>query len=349
MKRRRFIQQLLQTATVAGTADAFSTSRVLGANDRVQVALIGCGGRGMLVAKLMQAVPGVEVAAVCDVYDQRALAAQAWAGPGCKTFRDFRRVLELPQIDAVLIATPDHWHAIPTVLACQAGKDIYVEKPLAHNIAEGQAMVKAARDHNRVVQVGLQQRSAPHYAEATRIIQSGGLGRVAFVREYSGFVLSYEASMLKGHGAAGRTPGKKYYQARGADDHPHGEGYYGTNGTLIVDRLGFEIFPEMKSASGPGAAAWEDSTGLRMERQERAAEDATELHEKNFIECVRSRQKPVADIQTGHHSTNVAHLGNIAYRTNRKIRWDGAREEIMGDPDASILLRRGSRKPWDLI
>lgn len=407
----------------------------------------------MSVAKLMQAVNGVQVAAVCDVYDQRAQAAQAWAGPRCKTFNDFRRVLELPEIDAVLIATPDHWHAVPTVLACQAGKDVYVEKPLAHNIAEGQAMVKAARDHNRVVQVGLQQRSAPHYAEAARIIQSGGLGPVAFVRiwnsvnmyptgigrapdseppsgvdwdfylgpapsvpfdknrfvstyrwfwdyggglitdfgthrfdslhqimgvtapvtvsasggrygltdgaetpdfvqvtfEYPGFVLSYEASMLNAHGAAGRTPGKKYYQARGADDHPHGEAYYGTNGTLIIDRLGFEIFPEMKSASGPGAAAREDSTGLRMERRERAAEDATALHVKNFIECVRSRQKPVADIQTGHHSTNVAHLGNIAFRTNRKIRWDGAREEIMGDSEASKLLRRESRKPWDLI
>src|SRR5690242_5670790 len=121
MKRRQFLRQLVQTVTMAAATDALSHRQVLGANDRVRIGLIGCGGRGMFVAKLMREVPGVEFAAVCDVYDEHARAAREWAGPACKSFRDFRRVLELPEVDGVLIATPDHWHAIPTVLACQAG------------------------------------------------------------------------------------------------------------------------------------------------------------------------------------------------------------------------------------
>ena len=156
--------------------------------------------------------------------------------------------------------------------------------------------------------------------------------------------------MLNAHGAGGRTPGKKYYQARAADDRPHGEAYYGTNGTLIVDRLGFEIYPELSSVSGPGAAGrGENSEGYRMERKEMFADDATGLHVKNFIECVRTRNRPVADVETGHRSTIVAHLGNIAFRTGRKIHWESAKEEIVGDPEASKLLGRLARKPWDLI
>jgi predicted dehydrogenase len=168
--------------------------------------------------------------------------------------------------------------------------------------------------------------------------------------QYPGFILSYDACMLNAHGAGGRTPGKKYYQARGADDRPHGEAYYGTNGTLIADRLGFEIYPESDTASGPGTAGPEQrSEGFRIQRKEMSAEDATASHVKNFIECVRSRKKPAADVEIGHRSTIVAHLGNIAYRTGHKIRWDAAKEEIVDDSGAAKLLARQARKPWDLI
>ena len=156
--------------------------------------------------------------------------------------------------------------------------------------------------------------------------------------------------MLNAHGAGGRTPGKKYYQARGADDRPHSEAYYGTNGALIADRLGFEIYPESNTTSGPGAAGREQrSEGFRMQRKEMSAEDATASHVKNFIECVRSRKKPAADVEIGHRSTIVAHLGNIAYRTGHKIRWDAAKEEILDDSEAAKLLARQARKPWALI
>jgi predicted dehydrogenase len=183
MKRRTFIKCLAQAAAVASIpSTALSAERVRGANERVNVALIGCGGRGRLDARLMREVPNVDCVALCDVYEPNLSAAKEWAGSNAKTFGDFRRALELKEVDAVLIATPDHWHAIPTVLACQAGKDVYVEKPAGHNIREGRAMVAAARRHNRIVQTGTQQRSAPHYAEVARIIQSGELGRVHFVR-----------------------------------------------------------------------------------------------------------------------------------------------------------------------
>ena len=453
MKRRQFIKRVVQTGAVV-SATALSAEHVLGANERVRVGLIGCGGRGMFDAKLMRAAPEVEFVAVCDLYPLHVARAREWAGPSAKEYKDFRRLLEQKDIDAVLIATPDHWHAIPAVLACQAGKDVYVEKPLSHNIQEGRTMVDAARRHNRVVQMGAQQRSAPHYAEVARIIQSGELGRVHFVRiwnytnmfpngighapdsdppegvdwdmclgpapyvrfnrnrfigtyrwfwdyggglvtdfgihrfdsmhqimkvdaplsvsasggrygltdgaetpdvvqvtyEYPGFILSYEACMLNSHGAGGRTPGKKYYQARGANDRPHGEAYYGTNGTLIADRLGFEIYPELQVASGPGAVGrGEAAEAFRMQRKEMSAEDATALHVKNFVECVRSRKQPAADVEIGHRSTIVAHLGNIAYRTGHKIRWDAAKAQIVDDSEAARLLARQARKPWDLI
>ena len=159
--------------------------------------------------------------------------------------------------------------------------------------------------------------------------------------EYPGFVLSYEASMLNAHGCGGRTPGKKYYQARGPDDRPHGMAFYGSDGSLFADRLGFEVYPELRDEKAAG--------GFRTERLDVSGDDATALHLKNFIECIRTRQKPVADVEIGHRSTTVPHLGNIAFRTGHKIRWDAEREEILDDPQASQFLDRPVRKAWDLI
>jgi predicted dehydrogenase len=168
--------------------------------------------------------------------------------------------------------------------------------------------------------------------------------------EYPGFVMSYEATLLNSLGTGLRTPDKKYYQAKGESDRPHGEAFYGPNGTLLSDRLGFEVVPELKMASGPGAVGRNQPTeGFRSERREAAATDRTDLHVRNFIECVRSRKEPVATVESGHRASIVAHLGNIAYRTGRKIRWDKEKEQIVGDADASKLLWREPRKQWDLI
>ncbi len=453
MERRQFIQQVAGTALVSATA--LSGARILGANDRVNIGLIGCGGRGRADADLLRQLSDVKVVAVCDVYEPHAEAAKTGAGSGCRSYGDFRRLLEQRDIDAVLVATPDHWHAAITMLACQAGKDLYVEKPLGHTIREGRKMVEAARRYKRVVQTGTQHRSAPHFRQAAEIVQSGRIGPVHFVRvwnylnmspdgigraadsaplpgldwdfylgpaprvpfnknrflvsyrwfwdyaggmatdygthrldsvhqvmgvdaprsataaggrlelddgaetpdvlqityEYPGFVLSYEASMLNDHGCGGRRPGKKYYLTRSADDRPHGIAFYGSKGSLFADRVGFELYPEPRGESGPGAVNTPGDAveGFRAEPLEAAGEDATGLHLKNFIECVRTRQKPAADVEIGHRSTIVPHLGNIAFRTGRKIRWDSQREEIIDDPKASELLDRPARKPWDLI
>ncbi|HKI70762.1 MAG TPA: Gfo/Idh/MocA family oxidoreductase [Verrucomicrobiae bacterium] len=126
MKRRHFIKRVAQTAAALSATSALSAERVIGANERVHIGLVGCGGRGMFDAKLMRDVPNVEFVAVCDLYPPRLARAKEWAGTSAKESKDFRRLLEQENIDALLIATPDHWHAIPTVLACQAGKDVYV-------------------------------------------------------------------------------------------------------------------------------------------------------------------------------------------------------------------------------
>jgi predicted dehydrogenase len=449
MKRRHFLKVALSTIS------ALSASRVYGANERVNVGLIGCGGRGNLVGKLMKAVRGVDFVALCDVYDAQFAATREWAGERCKTVKDFRRVLEMKEVDAVLIATPDHWHGIPAVLACEAGKDIYLEKPLAYSVKEGRKVVDAVRKHNRVMQVGIQHRSAPHYAEAAEIVRSGALGKIRFVRiwnyvnmaprgigkaedsqppegadwdffvgpaperkfnknrfiktyrwfwdyggglvsdfgvhrfdsmhqvmgadapltvsaaggrfdlqdgcetpdfvqatyEYPGFVMSYEASMLNSLGMPGRPAGHNTYGARGEWDRPHGEAFYGSNGTLVSSRIGYEIYPEMEAPSGPGAVGATPGAAARykIERKSVASADRTDLHVKDFIECVRSRKKPVADVEAGHRSTIIAHLGNIAYRTGHKLRWDAGSEKIVDDAEAAKLLWREPRRKWDII
>src|SRR5687768_11783580 len=177
--RRNFVR-----ATATGMT-ALSYQRVMGANDRVNVALVGCGGRGRYVARLIREAPNVAYTAVADVYQTNADQAREWAGTDAKSFPDFRKLLDLKEVDAVHIATPDHWHAIATVLACQAGKDVYVEKPVSLTVREGRVMVNAARKHNRIVQAGTQHRSAPHFMKIAEMIQRGDIGQVKFVRVWN--------------------------------------------------------------------------------------------------------------------------------------------------------------------
>jgi len=177
MKRRQFL-----AATAAATAPLFIPARAFGANDRVVTAHIGVGNQG--TGNLMRLAENAAV--ICDV-DQTMLekAAMKFAkdkGRKLELETDFRRVLDRKDIDAVVITTPDHWHAIPTIMACQAGKDVYCEKPLSLTIDEGQAMVKAARDNNRVVQTGSQQRSSKEFLLACRLVRSGKIGKVTEVQ-----------------------------------------------------------------------------------------------------------------------------------------------------------------------
>jgi predicted dehydrogenase len=430
---------------------ALSAARVAGANERVNVGLIGCGGRGRYVARFMKE-GGAEFVAVADVYEKNASSAQVWAGSSCAAHSDFRRLLEDRNVDAVLVATPDHWHAAATVLACAAGKHAYVEKPLAHNIREGRAIVEAARRYKRIVQPGMQHRSSNHFAECAEIVQSGQLGKVHFVRiwnavnmiprgigkvadeavpeglnwdmycgpapavpfnrkrflstyrwfwdysggyitdygthrfdtmhqimgvdtpktavaaggrfalddagqmpdvltvtyEYPGFVLVYEGINVNGFGTGVRTAGMRYYNAKGPHDRPNGMAFYGTNGTLMADRVGYEIFPELAASGWPAEPAGA-APQFRMERKQMNTTDATAMHARAFVEAVKGLRRPAAEIESGHRATIVPHLGNISYKTGLKLKWDAAREDFDGQPEATRLLGRTARPPWNLI
>jgi predicted dehydrogenase len=184
--RRTFV-----SGTASGLVGAAATqasgeqSSPVSPNDRITVGFIGLGGMGRANLGYFGQVPEVRVAAVCDVWDfnlQEAVKATSMRPEGAaQAYKDFRQLLERKDIDAVVISTPDHWHGLITILACEAGKDVYVEKPLAHNVVEGRRMVDAARKHKRVVQLGTQQRSGVHYQEAVRLIQEGAIGTVSRV------------------------------------------------------------------------------------------------------------------------------------------------------------------------
>src|SRR5882724_6023657 len=151
----------------AAALPAASYSRVLGANDKIQLGVIGCGERGRHDMSQFMMVPTVNVAAVCDIYGEQIDKARQRAA-AARNFTDHRKLLEMKEIDAVLIATPDHWHSRVAIDALRAGKDVYVEKPLTLKIEEGPPIVKAARENDRICQVGMQQRSGKHYLEAKR-------------------------------------------------------------------------------------------------------------------------------------------------------------------------------------
>jgi predicted dehydrogenase len=175
-------RQFSQAAAAAGLATAASARRVLGANDRVRLGFIGVGNRGDQVLSAFLEHKDADVAAVCDIYQPYVEFACKKIGGAPEQFRDYRKLLDRKDLDAVVINTPDHWHALQTVHACEAQKDVYVEKPLSLCVAEGRAMVRAGREHKRVVQCGIQRLSSPMCAEAAEVVRSGGIGKVTAVR-----------------------------------------------------------------------------------------------------------------------------------------------------------------------
>jgi len=184
--RRKFIKHSTRGVLGAGlTLSAARWNSVLGANDRVRLGVIGTGNRGGDVMGVFQKEPTVEVVALCDCYDKHMQAALQKTEGKAKTHADYRQLLDSKDVDAVLIATPDHWHTAMTVDALKAGKDVYIEKPLTFTIEEGHSIIRAVKENKRVLQVGLQQRSGTHYAEAKReYVDTGKLGKVTLVRTW---------------------------------------------------------------------------------------------------------------------------------------------------------------------
>jgi predicted dehydrogenase len=393
--------------TAAGAADQPS--------ERILLAVMGVHGRGRDLVRGFSAFEDVEIAYICDVDENVVPAALKLVNSRQKRTptveKDIRRVLEDKNVTALAIAAPDHWHALATIWACQAGKHVYVEKPISHNLIEGRRMVEAARRYNRVVQVGTQRRSAAHVASAADLVRSGKLGKVPFARSWIGgnrksighkqdasvpagvdydlwlgpapertfnpnrfhynwhWFWDYGTGELGNNGIHGldlarqvlglETPnriacgGGKYFYDDDQEtpdtqiatfDFPHtclvwehriwakrdlegqswGVSIQGENGTLLVDDRGWRIL-------GGGEASEKVS-------------DAERPHLRNFLDCIRSGNRPNADIEEGHKSTRLCHLGNIAYRTGRTLHFDAATETIRDDVEANRLLGRTYRK-----
>ncbi len=441
--RRHFIHDsgkgLLGAAVGATTLSALQHVRAAGANERVRIALIGCGGRGKIVVRnLIEA--GAELACLCDLNPERLESAAADLGEVMprkpRLTQEVRTVWEDRGIDAVVIATPDHWHAPLSIDACRAGKDVYVEKPHAHNIWESQQMVVAARRYNRIVQVGTQNRSAPYNQLARDYVQSGKLGRIALVKVYN--LESGRAFKLGEPGS--RPAGLDWDHWLGpAADRPWHQGLYRggwhrfwdfSGGDMIDDGihqmdlalmlLGDRGRPRVISATG-GKMAYPEADGESPDVQvvnyefddlvltfemtnyprymQKTSDDirrndllpywtmnATRIeiygseylmtvgrhgggwivaqsggrivekqfgrpgdapHTQDFIDCVKSRKKPNADVETAHASCAIVHLGNIAYRVaDQKLRFDWAKERFVGSPQADALLKRQYREKY---
>jgi predicted dehydrogenase len=180
LNRRSFVRSV----AAAGLAAAASNVRILGANDRIRLGCIALGNRGDQVLDAFLVHKDCQVAAVCDIYQPYMDFAARKSGENPAQFRDYRRLLEVKDLDAVIICTPDHWHALQTIHACEAGKDVYVEKPLSLCVAEGRKMVEAARRYKRVTQVGVHRRSSPVCRDAAELVRSGELGRITAVRSF---------------------------------------------------------------------------------------------------------------------------------------------------------------------
>ena len=285
LSRRTF----LSTAAGAGMAAVFpatSRARAQGANDRLRVGVIGAGGRGRYVMQLLQRQPGVEIVALCDVFQGSLAEARklvTTAGP--RMLGDHRELLDDRTVDAVLIATPDHWHAPMTIDAVRAGKDVYLEKPIAHSIEEGRAIVRAAAESGRVVQVGLQQRSGPHYVQAKQaFFDSGRIGEVGHVRTWwhgqNPRALNpaldrrpdgLDWERFVGPARAQPFNPRRFYQWRNYAD--FGEGQVGDLFTHWVDVVHWfvgESLPSAASAIGgvfhfPDGRDWPDTVSLLLE------------------------------------------------------------------------------------
>ena len=443
--RRAFVAS---STSGAATLVLSSAATAKPASAKVVLALIGAGGRGVGVALDFASRKDAEVACVCDLHEERlARAVKAIAtrqGKAPKTLKEMRRVFDDKAIDAVIIATPDHWHAPASILACQAGKDVYVEKPPSHNIWEGRKMVQAARKYDRVVQVGTQNRSSPYNLAARDYIKSGKLGEIHLVKvfnlksgspfrlgandkpptgfdweawlgpapsrphnarlfhggwhqfwTYSGGDLADDgihqidlAMMLLGdpglpravHCSAGRfahkddgevpdtqvityefpkllltfeLTGWPPYMDKIAGDIRTGSEFpfwpqcatrielYGSQGLMYIGPHGggWQVFGRAKRQSRPGEL---------IEQLHGRPGDAP--HEQDFIDCIKSRKRANADVEIGHRSASLVHLGNIAHRTgNQRLEFDAKSETFVASDVANRLLRRHNQTKYSVV
>ncbi|MCL2330122.1 MAG: Gfo/Idh/MocA family oxidoreductase [Phycisphaerae bacterium] len=415
-----------QNASATTPADmTASTTASTAANERLTVGIIGAGkmAHEYHFSELLK-FPDVQIVAVCDVDTNRREAAKkrvedTYASKnkagfkGCDAINDFRDLIARKDIDAVLIATPDHWHAIPLIEACKAGKDVYCEKPLTLTIAEAKLCIDAARKFNRVVQAGSQQRSNVfgQFRQACEFIRNGRIGKIRKVTvgvgkppkpcdlpgepmepgldwnlwqgyaperpynsilsprgvhthfpawrwyiEYAGgsladmgahhFDIAQWALGMDESGPVKVIPpddpkadyGAKFIYANGIEmvhvHQPTGCVFYGEEGTLYIDREKLISIPEeaTKEPLKPTEQKLFESPG----------------HHRNWIDCIRSRKRPLCDVEIGARAATICHLANLAYLHRRTFQWDPTKWQFVGNKQDNELLDRKRRDPWQL-
>jgi len=328
LTRRKFILGSLGTGTalMMKPASAFTKpfSKIAGANDQLRVAVVGLRGKGKHHAELFNKLPNVRVVALCDVDTEildREVKKFKAINQNVDTYIDYRKLLENKDIDAVVIATPNHWHSLMGIWACQAGKDVYVEKPISHNVWEGSKLVEAARKYDRIVQAGTQSRSDEALPEVFDYIHQGNLGKIKAVY---GLCYKRRASIGKVKGPTQIPSSINYDLWTGpAPLHPlrrsrvhydwhwvweTGNGDIGNQGIHQMDQCRWAL-----GESGFPKNIIHDNKGNKIQQ---FSGTGGESHIANFIKAVRSRKVGDlnADIKEGHISSALCHLGNISYR-----------------------------------
>jgi predicted dehydrogenase len=396
--RREFLKDTAFGGGGAAVLSGLSPAVALGANDRIRVGVLGSGQRAQSVMGKFLKVPGVEFAAVCDVYTPARTAASEIAGPNAQAYTNYHEVLDRKDIDAVLIGSPDHWHKQMLVDAVNAGKDAYVEKPIMHSIEEGVEMVRVVDGSNRIVQTGTQQRNWAHWKIGKQIVDSGRLGKITMVHAYwyqkytaKEDLPKIDAADLDWKGFLGSAPDQPFTEdkfrrwrwywdfggglltdllthwidvvqwytnqpapktattvgalyandwqcpdtATAVYEYPGnfmlsftgsinssvddgGLVFCGSDATLKVDRTRLAVYPE-GVPHVPGTLAPEPELFMRAEH------DGTLDNVIDFVNCMRTRKPPNANIHVGFEAARASLIGNIALQRGMKVAWDATK------------------------
>ncbi len=433
LDRRDFLKSSIGAVA---TLTAVSQKKSYSANEKVIMGVMGLGGRGTYLAETFAQRPDVEIAYLSDTNTRRFArareAVEEAQGKRTKLVQDFRKILDDPNVDCLVNATPDHWHGLGTIMACQAEKDVYVEKPMSHNIWEGRKMIEAARKYKRVVQVGMQTRSSAYSKKAKQFIEAGNLGYINLVRVFNmmqhskqreapnqpvpeGFdydmwcgpapKLPYNPSrrwLNQWEYSCGPIPGDAIHQLDIAryllNDMPYPKSVSHAGGvnvlrdgretpdtqfatfdygrlTLLletalwtpymkktpvnirdsdrfpnwpfsstkVEILGTKGFMHFSRHGGGWQAFDSDCELMRSEFGRQGDKE----HKDNFIDCIRTRKKPNADVEMGHKSALLCHMANISYRVgNKQLEFDPKTESFTNSDQANKYLKRKYREPW---
>lgn len=429
INRRHFLKKSMACVAALGFP-AIIPSSVLGRNgrtapnNRINLAFIGLGNRGFrwdapigTLVRSFIAFEDCHVSIACDVDrrwrdDTKKFVDQTYGNKDCEAINDFREILIRKDIDALVVATPHHWHAEMTVLACQYGKDIYIEKPISNTIHQARAMVEAARRYGRIVQCGTQARSSSIIKYACSAIREEKIGQIKKIQiginggqpgSHCHLPAEPVPDYLDWDLFVGPAPWRPYNsRLRGASHYfgggtitDHGQHFFDVaQWGMGMDNTGpVEIYPPdgkdhefltFKYRNGTKMTlrlrgdegmvhgtrfigtegeiyiqAWENRVefvkpkelGEKYYKQAQLTQLMPERiiannHAYDFVDCIRTRKKPHADIEIGCRSVTVAHLANICLWTERPLRWDPEKEEFIGDTDANRYLEKPSRAPW---